>query len=130
VDSDGDQVKEIIDRWRAKREEHLRSGSTPRRVGVDFEGHGVLLVAKDTIADDTPLCLGLGETGNNLKLVPCFEDWVPETLAPSWETGGVIVEETLPNNRWEIGPCTSDGALKRLYVLGIFAVSAALCAIL
>jgi hypothetical protein len=46
--------------------------------------------------------------------VPCFYDWVRETLADTWETGGVIVDEVIPNNRWNIGPCTSDGNLERL----------------
>lgn len=83
-------------------------------VDVSFEGHGVLIVAKETAGDDVPLCLGLGMSGNKALLVPCFYDWVKETLADNWETGGVIIDEVLPNSRWEIGPCTSDGDLERL----------------
>ena len=85
-----------------------------RKVDLSFVGHGVLFVAKDTLNDTSPLCLGLGETQNKVRLVPCFFDWVLPTLAPDWETGAVILEETLPHNRWEIGPCSSDGNLWRL----------------
>jgi hypothetical protein len=81
---------------------------------MTFEGHGVMIVAKETVGDDVPLCLGIGESGNQPRLVPCFHDWVRETLADTWETGGVITDEVLPNNRWDVGPCTSDGNLERL----------------
>jgi hypothetical protein len=81
---------------------------------LSFEGHGVLIVAKDTILNEEPLCLGIGDTGNKLKLVPCFRSWVRQTLAEGWETGAVILDETRPHNRWEVGPCTSDGHIKRL----------------
>jgi hypothetical protein len=106
-------VKDIIDRWRDKRELITNIGGTEKLNRLDFEGHGVLIVAKETVNDTVPLCLGLGNSGNTLRLVPCFDDWVQETLAPKWETGAVIIEETLPHNRWEIGPCTSDGVVKR-----------------
>ena len=86
---------------------------------MSFEGHGVLIVAKETVGDDVPLCLGIGESGNQPRLVPCFYDWVRETLADTWETGGVIVDEVLPNNRWDVGPCTSDGNLERRQTGGI-----------
>ena len=73
-----------------------------------------MIVAKDTIADPVPLCLGLGYSGNILKLVPCFYDEVVPTLEDEWATGGVILEETHVHNRWQVGPCTSDGNLTRL----------------
>lgn len=79
----------------------------------EFEGQGVLVVARDTAASDTPLCLALGETGNQIYLLPCFDEWVTPTLAENWETGAVILSETVPHTRWEIGPCTSDGQLSR-----------------
>ena len=82
---------------------------------MEFEGHGVLIVAKDTV-NGWPLCLGLGNTGNLPKLVSCFHDAVVPTLAQGWETGAVILEETLPHNRWSVGPCTTDGKLERLLV--------------
>jgi hypothetical protein len=109
----GDRVKDIVDQWRDRRELIARVGGSGKHNRLDFEGHGVLIVAKETVNDKMPLCLGLGATGNMLQLVPCFEDWVPETLSPHWATGAVIIEETLPHNRWEIGPCTSDGIVQR-----------------
>lgn len=81
---------------------------------MSLEGHGVLIVAKDTITDEMPLCLGIGETGNQAKLVPCFHDWVPPVLDGGWERGAVIAEETAAHNRWGLGPCTTDGNLQRL----------------
>jgi len=60
------------------------------------------------------MCLGLGQTGNTPKLMSCFHDEVVPTLAEEWTTGGVVVEETLPHNRWTVGPCTTDGKLERL----------------
>lgn len=50
---------------------------------------------------------------HKVKLVPCFYDDIVPTLAIGWETGAVIKEEVLPNNQWEVGPCSSDGFLKR-----------------
>lgn len=92
----------------------MNDENAPRHRELEFEGHGVLVVAKDTLADETPLCLGLGDTGNQLLLVPCFYDWVPPTLAEDWQKGAVILAETRPHNRWKIGPCTTDGHLERL----------------
>jgi hypothetical protein len=117
-----DITKDVVDNWRSRRTEAAKSlnattnSSIGAHTGVDmsFEGHGVLIVAKETVGDDVPLCLGIGESGNQPRLVPCFEDWVRETLADTWETGGVIMDEVLPNNRWDVGPCTSDGNLERL----------------
>ncbi len=50
-----------------------------------------------------------------MKLVSCFHDQVLGTLANDWATGAVIEEEVLQNNQWEVGPCSSDGELKRSY---------------
>lgn len=115
------KIKDVIDTLRMKEEFELVSLNItePRpdshsRVNLRLDGHGTLLVAKATVNSSMPLCLGLGETQNKVRLVPCFEDFAPETLAPNWETGAVILQETLPHNRWEIGPCSSDGNLKRL----------------
>jgi hypothetical protein len=111
------RAKDIVDQWRARREDNLRRGipdSEDRGVQLDFAGHGVLIVAKETVQDPVPLCLGLGETGNKVRLVPCFYEDVLATLDEAWETGAVILDETMPNNRWEIGPCTYDGNLERL----------------
>ena len=80
---------------------------------MDFEGHGVLIVAKETVNDETPLCLGLGSTGNAMRLTPCFHDYIVPSLSEDWETGAVIKEETQLHLRWQVAPCTSDGDLKR-----------------
>ena len=69
---------------------------------VQFEGHGVLIVGKETVGTSKPLCLGLAETGNDVKLIPCFHDAVAPTLAEGWELGAVTVEETLLHNRWMV----------------------------
>ena len=119
-DSVDHKIKDAIDDLRDKEERELVSkeitdpGSLPSKVDLSLDGHGVLLVAKDTAKTTTPLCLGLGERQNKVRLVPCFEDWVPRTLAPNWYHGAVIFDEALPHNRWEIGPCSSDGNLERL----------------
>jgi hypothetical protein len=39
----------------------------PPKVDLSFEGHGVLIVAKETVNDTKPLCLGLGETQNKVR---------------------------------------------------------------
>ena len=84
-----------------------------RPKSMDFEGHGVLIVAKETVNDETPLCLGLGSTGNAMRLTPCFHDYIVPSLSEDWETGAVIKEETQLHLRWQVAPCTSDGDLKR-----------------
>jgi hypothetical protein len=118
-DSIDTEVKDVIDKWRATRSRAIvEDGVDPdaafQMKKLEFEGHGVLIVARDTINDKMPLCLAIGETGNKVKLLPCFEEWVPATLADQWETGAVILSETIPHTRWEVGPCTSDGHLERL----------------
>ena len=124
ADPENAKVKDIIDAWRARRDlaaqqiaaNGSESGSDQalHHMHVDFAGHGVLIVAKETVNDAVPLCLGLGPTGNKPKLVPCFHDIVVPTLAEGWETGAVVLEETLRHNRWTLGPCTSDGTVERL----------------
>lgn len=123
------QVKDVLDQHRLQQqrlyEEAAASNPTEKfiriemldKVNMAFEGHGVLIVAKATVNSPMPLCMGLGETSNYVKLVPCFYDGVPETLAKDWETGAVVLEETVPHNRWNMGPCTQDGTLERLYVI-------------
>lgn len=116
------KVKDVLDTLRMKEEFELvalnatKPIGSPRRDKVDMslEGHGTLIVAKETVNTSYPLCLGLGETTNKIRLVPCFHDWVIPTLAAGWETGAVILEETSNHTRWAIGPCSSDGNLKRL----------------
>jgi hypothetical protein len=113
------KVKNIIDTIRVREEFSMTAlnitepKNDPPKVDLSLDGHGALFVAKDTINTTMPMCLGLGEAQNKVRLVPCFQEWVPKTLAPEWETGAVVLEETLPHNRWEIGPCSSDGNLKR-----------------
>lgn len=47
-------------------------------------------------------------------MTPCFYDEVVPTLADGWERGAVILEETEWHNRWDLGPCSTDGFLERL----------------
>ena len=111
-------VKDIVDNWRNEREKAIQNGTRVEDVAkfknIDFEGHGVMIVAKETVNASMPLCLGLGQSGNEVLLTPCFHDVVPPTLGENWETGGVIIEETLAHMRWSVGPCTSDGKAERL----------------
>lgn len=119
-------VKDYIDHRRAndearfKREAELtkdkKENGTEAELPLEeweFQGEGVMIVAKETIGDDVPLCMGLSEEGNKVMLQPCFKEDVPSTLSPQWEAGAVIIEETAGLNRWDIGPCSSDGELKR-----------------
>jgi hypothetical protein len=120
IDEEDLKIKNIIDTIRTKEEFVLTSLNATEpidhgklKVNLSFAGHGVMFVAKATVNDDEPLCLGLGATQNKVRIVPCFKDWVRKTLASEWESGAVILEETLPHNRWEVGPCSSDGNLER-----------------
>ncbi|KAL3791650.1 hypothetical protein ACHAW5_007437 [Stephanodiscus triporus] len=79
----------------------------------EFQGEGMMIVAKETIGDIMPLCMRLGEDGNQVLLRPCFKEDVPSTLSAGWEEGAVIIEEIDGFNRWDIGPCSSDGELKQ-----------------
>jgi hypothetical protein len=114
------QVKNVVDTLRRNEELLLTTLGAdkpiPRneKVNMKFEGQGVLLVAKTTVNETEPLCLGLGEVQNKVRLVPCFEEGIVKTLALGWETGAVVVDETMDHNRWEIGPCSSEGNLERL----------------
>ena len=114
------QVKNVVDTLRRNEELILTTLGAdkpiPRseKVNMKFENHGILLVAKATVNETEPLCLGLGEKQNMVRLVPCFEEGIVATLAPGWETGAVDVDETKDHNRWEIGPCSSEGNLERL----------------
>mmetsp|Transcript_351 Transcript_351/g.369 ORF Transcript_351/g.369 Transcript_351/m.369 type:complete len:894 (-) Transcript_351:102-2783(-) len=117
-DEEESKVKDILDIKRAKAEAKFRdiaAGNFTEGLVIDtsFEGHGTLIVAKETIHDDEPLCLGLGPKGNKVRLVPCFLPEVVSVLSSDWATGAVIEEEVLPNSRWEVGPCSSDGMLQR-----------------
>lgn len=112
-------MKDILDIKRAQEEATFRDiaagnyTEAPTTVSTSFAGLGTLIVAKETIHDHHPLCLGLGDSGNKVKLVPCFHNEVINTLSEDWATGAVIKEEVLRNNRWEIGPCSTDGSLRR-----------------
>lgn len=124
IDSEDVQIKDIIDIKRKRDDEflklHPQFNSLPNKDKVnygalEFENMGVLFVAKSTLYEASPLCLGLGPSGNKVLLTPCFYNDVPPTLDEQWETGGVILQETRPNNRWNIGPCSSDGSISRLH---------------
>lgn len=118
------KVKDYIDARRQKEEDRFKreaelikeSNGTDASLPLEeweFQGEGVLLVAKETIHNNVPLCMGLAANGNAVMLQPCFKDDVPPTLSPEWEAGAVIIEEVEGLNRWDIGPCSSDGELKR-----------------
>lgn len=117
----GTIIKDIVDRWRADRDLHMKqSNSTDEPLllkGQRFhlEGHGVLIVAKETVRDEEPLCLGVDEDEDNyyVYLTPCFHDSVVPTLVSGWETGTVALEEAFDWNRWDIQACsTNDGHLE------------------
>ena len=123
VDSYDSRVKDAIDASRKIEEAELNpSHNSTTRTGdrgrasenMKLEGHGTLIVATETVNTSLPLCLGLGQRYNDVKLVPCFDDEVPPTLATHWETGAVILEEVQNHTRWSIGPCSSNGNLVRL----------------
>lgn len=127
VDSYDSRVKDALDEIRNKEEIELSNVTTTNATdesllstkekpedNMKLEGHGVLIVATDTVNTSHPLCLGLGDNYNPVRLVPCFQDWVLPTLANGWETGAVILEEVKNHTRWSIGPCSSNGNLERL----------------
>ena len=119
-------VKDYIDLRRQKEEERLQRESEKMKEMKDknetepdlpleeweFQGEGVMIVAKETINDTMPLCMGLNDD-NRVLLQPCFKEDVPPTLSTGWAEGAVIIEEIDGFNRWDIGPCSSDGELKR-----------------
>ena len=39
-------------------------------VDLSFEGHGVLIVAQETVDDEIPLCMGLGNAKNKVGGFP------------------------------------------------------------
>lgn len=112
-------VLDLIDEYRAADERKFRDIAAgnftppPLNIHTTFENQGTLIVIRESVNSSTPLCVGLGMSGHHVKLVPCFHNVIVPTLAKGWETGAVIEEEVLPNNRWEVGPCSSDGFLKR-----------------
>jgi hypothetical protein len=65
-------LKVILDDKRAEEEEEfcdIAAGNhtkKPSLIDTSFEGHGTLIVAKGTMYDHNPLCLGLGERGNKV----------------------------------------------------------------
>ena len=79
---------------RAKEEERLKQESEMMKEAKDknetepdwkFQGEGVMIVAKETIRDTMPLCMGLGEDTNQVLLRPCFKEDVPPTLSAGCE---------------------------------------------
>mmetsp|Transcript_57420 Transcript_57420/g.66319 ORF Transcript_57420/g.66319 Transcript_57420/m.66319 type:complete len:778 (+) Transcript_57420:162-2495(+) len=122
VDSYDSRVKDALDEIRKKEETELTTTDFTKNLrsikekpeDMRLEGQGTLIVATNTVNTSHPLCLGLGDSYNPVRLVPCFQDWVPPTLANSWETGAVIKDEVKNHTRWSIGPCSSNGNLERL----------------
>ncbi len=45
---------------------HSQEGHTPK-VDTEFEGLGALIIAKETVKSNNPLCLGLGPEGNKVR---------------------------------------------------------------
>lgn len=66
-------MKDNLDRVREIEEEEMRQKAEGTYVNkqstidTSFEGHGTLIVAKDTISDHSPLCLSLGNDGNRVR---------------------------------------------------------------
>jgi hypothetical protein len=65
------KIKDVLDMKRngtfEKDSETAESGEdAPLGLNQTFAGHGVLIVAKDTVTDNTPLCLGLGPAANQV----------------------------------------------------------------
>ncbi len=66
------ELKDILDVKRAQEEAKIRDIAAgnyteqPSTVDTSFEGYGSLIVAKETIHDHNPLCLGLGSKGNKV----------------------------------------------------------------
>jgi hypothetical protein len=114
-------TKDYLDEKRLVDETYYRDRDAGKEVkpihlvDTSFEGHGVMIVAKETVQSGNPLCLGMAgvESVSKIRLVPCFRRNVIPTLDVGWETGGVIQEELNQNTAWDIGPCSSDGNLYR-----------------
>ncbi|KAL7572055.1 hypothetical protein ACA910_001705 [Epithemia clementina (nom. ined.)] len=112
------KIKDLVDVWRADSEKRLttivgETGSDFQSRGrkIEFAGHGTLIVAKDTVDDSVPLCLGA--SGDYVFLTACFHQWVLQKLSDAWETGTVVLEDTRAQNQWEFNPCsTTDGDVK------------------
>lgn len=141
------EIKDILDARRSLSEEKIISSRRTEPTNASsppdipdlfpkislYEEHGTLFVAQETVSDPVPLCLGLGEIRNIVRLVPCFVEGVVQTLAEGWETGAVIREETQEKTRWSIGPCSTDGRIARgpdgrmTTAPGIFSPNGPLC---
>ena len=70
--SDGpSQIKDVLDDKRAQEEDmlqHEASGSEDAyKFDPSFEGYGILIVAKETLKDEIPLCMGLGPEKNKVS---------------------------------------------------------------
>ena len=71
------KVKDVIDTLRMKEEFELvalnvtkpRGEGDKPKVDMSLEGHGTLIVAKETVNTSYPLCLGLGLTGTYYIIV-------------------------------------------------------------
>jgi hypothetical protein len=50
-----------------KEPETEKKTDDPLGLNQTFVGHGVMIVAKETINDNVPLCLGLGPTANQVS---------------------------------------------------------------
>jgi len=65
VDTD---ILELVDEYRVTDQNRLRDIAAGNYTGdsdvdTSFEGHGALIVAKETVNTRTPLCMGLGPNG-------------------------------------------------------------------
>jgi hypothetical protein len=70
------KIKDVLDMKRngtfEKEPETAESGEG-EQLGLNqtFAGHGILIVAKDTVTENTPLCLGLGPAANQVRWFRC-----------------------------------------------------------
>lgn len=107
---ENDEVKDAVDTY-------LRDETIPR-ADLSFEGYGAMIVAKDTLHADMPLCLALGPKGNSsiIHLMPCFhrqhEAIEKTSLEDGWYQRPIKLDDTVPRkNRFKIGKCSVDGNL-------------------
>jgi len=102
-----DAAKDSVDRY-------LRQDDAPR-AHLSFEGNGAMIVAKETVNDKVPLCLGLSPDVNStmMHLQPCFHKTTTFTSNNGWYERGVDMKGVQSNNRFEVGRCSSDGGISR-----------------
>mmetsp|Transcript_61938 Transcript_61938/g.182977 ORF Transcript_61938/g.182977 Transcript_61938/m.182977 type:complete len:684 (-) Transcript_61938:971-3022(-) len=126
IDSVDTEIKDVIDIKRNREERLLQNNSSSDAIhsGPDtmFEGHGVLVVATETINETMPLCLGLGESQNKVlkctlrgNSFPFFRMAETNVLTGSY----LATYSTHPsNNRFALSLAFMTGCLRHLLLAG------------